>query len=105
MVEMVSEAGHTGLGFSYTLRAGGAGMFALGCELAPFVIGQDPNDISRIWERLAWQSISLGRGGMAYPAVCAFDVALWDMKARRADLPLAKLFGKGGIERLRKAFN
>ncbi|MGR3793119.1 L-talarate/galactarate dehydratase [Vannielia sp. SX4] len=93
MVEMVSEGGHTGLGFSYTLRAGGPGMFALGCELAPFLIGQDPNDINRIWERLAWQSISLGRGGMAYHAVCAFDVALWDMKARRAGLPLAKLFG------------
>ncbi|MBS8227350.1 L-talarate/galactarate dehydratase [Vannielia litorea] len=93
MVEMVSEGGHTGLGFSYTLRAGGAGMYALGCELAPILLGQDPNDINRIWERLAWQSISLGRGGMAYQAICAFDTALWDMKARRAGLPLAKLFG------------
>ncbi|MCO6384712.1 mandelate racemase/muconate lactonizing enzyme family protein [Oceanicola sp. 502str15] len=93
MVEVVSAEGHKGLGFSYTLRAGGAGMYALGCELAPFVIGQDPNDISRIWERLAWQGISLGRGGMSYQAICAFDVALWDMKARRAGLPLAKLFG------------
>lgn len=93
IVEAVSEAGHGGLGFSYTLRAGGPGMFATGCELAPLLIGADPNDISRLWDRLSWQAISLGRGGMAYQTICAFDVALWDMKARRAGLPLAKLLG------------
>lgn len=92
-VEILSEAGHRGLGFSYTLRAGGSALYGIGCELAPILQGQDPNDIGRLWERLAWQSISLGRGGAAYQAICAFDVALWDMKARRADLPLAKLFG------------
>ena len=93
MVETRSAAGHEGLGLSYTLRAGGAGMFALGCEIAPFLLREDPNDISRLWDRLAWQTISLGRGGMAYQAICAFDTALWDMKARRAGLPLSKLFG------------
>lgn len=92
-VEMVSEAGHRGLGFSYTLRAGGTALYGIAQEFAPILIGQDPNDIGRIWERLAWQSISLGRGGAAYQAICAFDVALWDMKARRAALPLAKLLG------------
>ncbi|WP_417686646.1 L-talarate/galactarate dehydratase [Roseibium sp.] len=92
-VELVSEDGHRGLGFSYTLRAGGSALYGIGCELAPLLAGQDPNDIARLWERLAWQSISLGRGGAAYQAICALDVALWDMKARRANLPLAKLFG------------
>lgn len=92
-VEVISEAGHTGMGFSYTLRAGGAGMFALACEIAPRIMGQDPNDIDRLWELLRWQTNSLGRGGMSYQTIGAFDTALWDMKAKRAGLPLAKLLG------------
>lgn len=92
-VEAVSEAGHRGMGFCYTLRAGGAGMFALAREIAPRIMGQDPNDIGRLWELLRWQTNSLGRGGMSYQTIGAFDVALWDMKAKRAGMPLAKLLG------------
>ena len=40
-----------------------------------------------------WAGASVGRSGVATQAVAALDVALWDLKARRADLPLAKLLG------------
>jgi L-alanine-DL-glutamate epimerase-like enolase superfamily enzyme len=40
-----------------------------------------------------WAGASVGRSGLAVQAIAAFDVALWDMKARRAALPLAKLLG------------
>lgn len=92
-VEAISETGQTGFGYSYTLRAGGAGMFSLACEVAPRIMGHDPNDIARLWELLRWQTNSLGRGGMSYQTIAAFDTALWDMKAKRAGLPLAKLLG------------
>ena len=62
-------------------------MFALACELGPRLMGQDPNDIGRLWEWLRWQTNSLGRGGMSYQTIAAFDTALWDMKAKRARLP------------------
>jgi L-alanine-DL-glutamate epimerase-like enolase superfamily enzyme len=35
----------------------------------------------------------MGRAGMTTQAIAPFDIALWDMKARRAGLPLAKLLG------------
>jgi len=92
-VEALSEGGHRGMGYSYTLRAGGPAMFALAVEISPRIIGQDPNDIGRLWELLRWQTNSLGRGGMSYQTIAAFDTALWDMKAKRAGLPLAKLLG------------
>ncbi|MDF0601967.1 mandelate racemase/muconate lactonizing enzyme family protein [Psychromarinibacter sp. C21-152] len=91
--EAVSENGHRGMGFAYTLRAGGSGMFALACEVADRILSHDPNDIGRLWERLRWQTNSLGQGGMSYQTIGAFDTALWDMKARAAGLPLAKLLG------------
>lgn len=92
-VELQSADGHQGLGFSYAKRAGGPGQFAHAHELAPALIGEDPNDIARLWTQLCWAGASAGRSGLATQAIGAFDVALYDLKARRAGLSLAKLLG------------
>jgi L-alanine-DL-glutamate epimerase-like enolase superfamily enzyme len=91
--EIVSEAGHEGLGFSYSKRAGGPGLYAHACEIADNLIGEDPNDTARLWDKLCWAGASVGRSGIATQAIAAMDIALWDLKAKRAGLPLAKLLG------------
>lgn len=91
--EITTEDGHEGLGFSYSKRAGGPGQFAHAAEIACELPGEDPNDIARIWTKLVWAGASVGRSGLSTQAIAAFDVALWDLKARRAGLPLAKLLG------------
>lgn len=92
-VELATEQGHEGIGFSYSKRAGGPGQFAHGQEIAPTLLGEDPSDIGRIWTKLVWAGASVGRSGLSTQAVAAFDIALWDLKAKRAGLPLAKLLG------------
>ena len=91
--EITSREGHSGLGFSYSKRAGGRGLYAHAREIAGALLGEDPNDISRLWDKLVWAGASVGRSGLATQAIAAFDNALWDMKAKRAGLPLAKLLG------------
>jgi L-alanine-DL-glutamate epimerase-like enolase superfamily enzyme len=91
--EVQTEDGREGLGFSYAKRAGGPGQFAHAREIAPVLIGEDPSDIARLWTRLCWAGASVGRSGLATQAIGAFDVALYDLKARRAGLSLAKLLG------------
>lgn len=91
--EIETTQGHAGIGFSYSLRTGGPAQYAHAQEIAPLLIEEDPNDISRLWSKMAWASASVGRGGVAAQAIAAFDTALWDLKARRADLPLSKLLG------------
>ncbi|WP_128644749.1 mandelate racemase/muconate lactonizing enzyme family protein [Rhodococcus sp. BS-15] len=91
--EIRTEQGHEGIGFSYSKRAGGSAQFAHAQEIAPVLIGEDPNDIGKIWTRLVWAGASVGRSGVATQAIAAIDVALWDLKAKRAGLPLAKLIG------------
>jgi L-alanine-DL-glutamate epimerase-like enolase superfamily enzyme len=91
--EVQTADGHQGLGFSYSKRAGGPGQFAHAQEIAPVLIGEDPSDIGRLWSKLCWAGASVGRSGLATQAIGAFDVALYDLKARRAGLPLAKLLG------------
>ena len=92
-VEVETEQGHHGMGFSYSKRAGGPAQYTHLKEIAEVAIGQDPSDIAKIYESLMWAGASVGRSGVATQAVAALDVALWDLKARRADLPLAKLLG------------
>ena len=90
-VEVTTEEGHEGIGFSYSKRAGGPGLFAHAKEIAEVAIGQDPHDIGKLWVKLCWAGASVGRSGLAIQAIAAFDVALWDLKSKRAGLPLAKL--------------
>ena len=91
--EIETADGRKGLGFSYSKRAGGPGQFAHAKEIAPTLIGEDPNDIAKLWGKLCWAGASVGRSGLSIQAIGAFDVALLDMKAKRAGLSLAKLLG------------
>ncbi len=91
--EIATEQGHSGVGFSYSKRAGGPAQYAHAKEVAEGLIGEDPSDIARVHDKLLWAGASVGRSGVATQALAAIDVALWDLKAKRADLPLAKLLG------------
>ncbi|POX37348.1 enolase [Streptomyces sp. Ru73] len=92
-VEIETAQGHQGIGFSYSKRAGGPAQYAHAKEIADELIGEDPSDIGKLWTKLVWAGASVGRSGVATQAIAAVDVALWDLKAKRAGLPLAKLLG------------
>ncbi|SFN06351.1 L-alanine-DL-glutamate epimerase [Izhakiella capsodis] len=91
--EIHTRDGFEGVGFSYSKRAGGRGIYAHAVEIADNLLGEDPNDIQKIYSKLLWAGASVGRSGLAVQAISSVDIALWDMKARRAGLPLAKLLG------------
>jgi D-galactarolactone cycloisomerase len=55
--------------------------------LAPLLVGQDPRETGRLWQRM----IQASRGDRA--SVGAVDVALWDLKGRLTGMSVAQLLG------------
>lgn len=91
--EVTTAEGYSGIGFSYSKRGGGPAQYAHAKEIADAALGEDPNDIAKLYTKLLWAGASVGRSGLATQALAAIDIALYDLKAKRADLPLAKLLG------------
>ena len=57
----------------------GRNAFDLAIEWKEKIIGQDPLDINRIWDRL-YNPKLIGRKGLAIRAISGIDMALWDIK-------------------------
>jgi L-alanine-DL-glutamate epimerase-like enolase superfamily enzyme len=86
--------GAQGVGYTFTCgRNGGAIHDILAREISELVLGKDASRIEHLWEHLWWQLHYGGRGGPTVLAMSAFDMALWDLKAKRADEPLWRHLG------------
>ncbi|MFZ3269433.1 MAG: enolase C-terminal domain-like protein [Mycobacterium sp.] len=81
----------TGLGWTYSSPAAVA---VITEELAGVVTGRDPFDIPGAWEAMHRHCRNIGTRGLVMQALSAVDVALWDLKARLLDQPLALLLGQ-----------
>jgi len=89
-----TDAGLSGTGFAYTNGFGGTAIRELvDTYVAPLVIGRDPVDVEQIWRGCWWELHSLGSSGMTRFAVASVDIAVWDILAQHAQVPLYKLLG------------
>ncbi len=86
--------GAEGVGYTYTAGHNGAAIAAtLTHEIPALVQGRDADLIEALWQHLWWATHYGGRGGPTVLAISAFDMALWDLKAKRAGLALWRLLG------------
>ncbi len=92
MVAVEVEAGGRA-GFGYTYGAGSAAALVAG-KLAEVLHGLDAMDVATAWRAMQGAVRNMGRSGIAATAVSAVDLALWDLKGRLLDLPLATLLGR-----------
>ena len=90
IVVHLDAGGRRGFGYGYA----NAGVLQVIADLlAPVVEGRPALALPACWEAMRRAIRNQGRGGLAAMAVAAVDAALWDLKAKLLDLPLALLLG------------
>lgn len=64
---------------------------AMGLEAA--LVGQDPENVEALWERMYDATSYYGRRGAVIHAISAIDIALWDIRGKVRGQALAELLG------------
>ena len=80
VVEIETSEGITGIG----LGGGGEIERATVARLTPMLVGQDPIDVERLWQKM-WEPKLIGRRGLTTRAIAAIDIGLWDIRAKLAN--------------------
>jgi len=94
VVKVVTEDGVVGWGESHHGRAPGAVAHLINTTLRELVLGMDSREIIKVWSRIYRMQISShGLGTATAMAMSGIDTALWDIKAKMANVPLYQLLG------------
>jgi L-alanine-DL-glutamate epimerase-like enolase superfamily enzyme len=89
IVRIRADDGAEGVGYTYTIGTGGHAVMALLMRnLAPLLIGRDPDRVEEIWRALFFHTHATAVGAITSLALAAIDTALWDMRCRRSGRPL-----------------
>ncbi|WP_137388546.1 enolase C-terminal domain-like protein [Rhodoligotrophos defluvii] len=83
--------GEQGLGYTYSHESAGA---LIRSKLAEMAVGRDAMGVTGCFEAMSAAVRNLGRAGLAFQAISAVDIALWDLKARLLAVPLVSLLGQ-----------
>jgi D-arabinonate dehydratase len=88
LIKVETDEGITGIGL------GGLSEVerAMVSKVTPLLIGEDPIDCERLWH-LMWVPKKSGRRGLTTRAISTVDIALWDIRAKVANMPLYKMLG------------
>jgi L-alanine-DL-glutamate epimerase-like enolase superfamily enzyme len=62
-------------------------------NLSGVLVGQDPFMIEKLWQDMFWRVRGFGRKGVAFQAIAAIDIALWDLKGKVLSQPIYRLLG------------
>jgi L-alanine-DL-glutamate epimerase-like enolase superfamily enzyme len=107
LVRLIDEDGRIGIGecagppavVSALIQAPASHAF-WGQGLAGLLVGQDPLEMAALWQKLYQATLVYGRRGLAINALSGIDIALHDLAAQQAGVPVYKLMGGARRERL-----
>ena len=94
LVRVRTDTGSEGIGFCYSGHKGGHLVtLAVRDLLRDMVLGWDPHQVEAIWQAMFREALLHGRRGAVLRAISAIDIALWDVMAKEAGLPLYRYLG------------
>jgi L-rhamnonate dehydratase len=74
---------------------------AIAGSLHDLLVGEDPRNVERLWQKLYRGLIYIGRRGIALHALSGIDIALWDIAGKAAGKPVHELLGGAKRKKVR----
>jgi L-alanine-DL-glutamate epimerase-like enolase superfamily enzyme len=65
----------------------------IACGLRQLLIGENPLDHERLWQKMYRRTMYFGRTAVGITAMAAVDMALWDLKGKAFGQPIHRLLG------------
>jgi len=96
LIKVDTDVGITGWGDAFSFQCRRPVAEAVTHMVAPRVIGRDARDITRVNHELQRELHLFGRYGITMFAISGLDIALWDIAAKAANIPLHRLLGSAG---------
>jgi len=93
VVTLAAESGLKGIGFTQSPLNTSVLRQLIETDLARLVVGESIHDVRRLFDKVESSFRGVGFAGFPARAYAAIDIALWDLKAKAAGLPLAQLLG------------
>ncbi|SDD82701.1 mandelate racemase/muconate lactonizing enzyme family protein [Auraticoccus monumenti] len=94
LVEIDTDDGLTGTGYSYTIGTGGRAVLSMLTDhLLPRLPGREAATVEAVWQDLFASTRATTVGAITSLALAAVDTALWDLRCLRASAPLWQVAG------------
>ena len=92
LVRIDTDEGISGYGEANP-DAGAGGVVGMIKFLTPLLLGEDPRDVERVWEKLRRRVFAGAQGGVFVIALSGIELALWDLAGKAAGQPVYRLLG------------
>ena len=96
--EGISGFGEAGVAYGRGYRAA----FGMVQDFSELILGEDPMNIEKVWEKIYRKTFwGLGGGTIISAGMSAIDIALWDIKGKALNVPIYQLLGGKSNDKLR----
>lgn len=99
LVKVYTDEGIIGIGECHTAELVGKALIEQPFSswstigLSELLVGEDPRNISALWDRMYKHTSGYGRRGIVLHVISAIDMALWDILGKSCGLPVYQLLG------------
>lgn len=100
IVRVETDEGLVGFGEAFSYNCMGAVKAAIDGMVAPIAVGRDAENIAGLMRDLQKALHLFGRYGITMFALSGLDIALWDLAAKAAGVPLHRLLGGAARKRI-----
>lgn len=91
-VQVYTDEGITGIGECSPMNLLAIAYF-VNTVLKPLLIGENPLEIDKLWNKMTFRTYKLGVQGLQPSAIAGIDIALWDILGKFSNLPIHTLLG------------